>query len=88
MLTTTAKKMAQSKVQIHSTDTGSSAVQVALLTAEILELNSHLNTHKKDKHSRKGLNQKIENRRKHLSYLKKTNKPLYEKVLKECDLRK
>lgn len=52
-------------------DTGSPEVQVAILTKQIEELSGHLKTHKKDKHSRRGLLQMVNKRRKLLMYLKK-----------------
>lgn len=55
MLTKTQKTRAMKTVQKHDTDTGSAAVQVALLTKQIGELTTHLKKHTKDKHSRRGL---------------------------------
>jgi small subunit ribosomal protein S15 len=56
--------------KIHEKDTGSSEVQVALLTARINHLTEHLRTHRKDFHSRRGLLQMASRRRKLLDYLK------------------
>jgi small subunit ribosomal protein S15 len=53
----------------HETDTGSPEVQVALLTAQINELNEHLKEHKKDHHSRRGLMMMVGRRRRMLNYL-------------------
>ncbi|WP_284447207.1 30S ribosomal protein S15, partial [Fluviibacter phosphoraccumulans] len=58
-------------------DTGSSEVQVALLTARINELTGHFKEHKKDHHSRRGLLRMVSRRRKLLDYLKNTNLDSY-----------
>ncbi len=58
-------------------DTGSSEVQIAILTQRINELTEHLKVNKKDNHSRRGLIKMVENRKKHLSYLQKTNFDAY-----------
>jgi len=57
--------------QIHDTDTGSAAVQIALLTARIRHLTEHLKNHPKDFHSRRGLMKMVGRRRKMLKYLMK-----------------
>ncbi|MBX2993510.1 MAG: 30S ribosomal protein S15 [Bdellovibrionaceae bacterium] len=69
-------------------DTGSSEVQVALLTARINELTSHFKTHKKDNHGVRGLMKIVSRRRKLLDYLKRTDLKKYEGLIKELDLRK
>lgn len=69
-------------------DTGSSPVQVAILTKKIEILGEHLKRNSKDKHSQKGFLRFIEQRRKHLNYLKKNNFAQYEKTIKELGLRK
>lgn len=63
-------------------DTGSSAVQIAILTAEIKQLNEHLSVHIHDHHSRRGLMMKVGHRRSLLKYLKKTD---LEKFVEVCD---
>lgn len=70
---TPKKKKAQvvKKSRRHDSDTGSSEVQVALLNQRIKELTDHLKTHKKDKHSRRGLLQLVAKRRSHEKYLAK-----------------
>jgi len=88
MLTKTQKTRAIKTVQKHETDTGSAAVQVALLTKQIGELTAHLKKHTKDKHSRRGLLQMVANRRSHLKYLEKTDKKEYNKVIKSLGLKK
>ena len=57
----------------HEGDTGSTQVQVAVLTADINELNNHLRTHKHDYHSQRGLMKKIGHRRNLLAYLRRTD---------------
>ena len=69
-------------------DTGSSEVQVALLTARINELTSHFLIHKKDVHGRRGLVRAVNQRRKLLDYLKRTNAKKYDSLIKELDIRK
>jgi small subunit ribosomal protein S15 len=74
--------------KIHEKDTGSSEVQVALLTARINHLTEHLRTHRKDFHSRRGLLQMASRRRKLLDYLKQHNLPKYNELLQKLNLRK
>lgn len=88
MLTKTQKARVTKAVQKHDTDTGSAAVQVALLTKKISELAAHLKKHQKDKHSRRGLLQMVADRRTHLKYLEKSNKKEYAKVIKTLGLKK
>ena len=57
----------------HASDTGSSEVQIAILTARIQELTEHLKANKKDNHSRRGLIAMVERRKKLLKYLQKTD---------------
>ena len=71
-----------------NTDTGSTEVQVALLTKKINELSEHFKTHKKDHHSRRGLLGMINNRRKLLKYLKGKNEEGYQDLIKKLGLRK
>ena len=72
----------------NTTDTGSTEVQVALLTKKINELSEHFKIHKKDHHSRRGLLGMINNRRKLLKYLKGKNEEGYQKLIKKLGLRK
>ncbi|BBU69530.1 MAG: 30S ribosomal protein S15 [Rhodocyclaceae bacterium] len=69
-------------------DTGSSEVQVALLTARINELTGHFKEHKKDHHSRRGLLRMVSRRRKLLDYLKNTNLDSYRTLIERLGLRK
>ena len=68
-------------------DTGSTAVQIALLTKRIEDLQKHFKGHKKDNHSRTGLLQIMSDRKKLLSYLKKKDPSSYEKIIKDLKLR-
>ena len=68
--------------------TGSSEVQIALLTERINELTEHLKVHKKDNHSRRGLLQMVGKRRNLLNYLSKNDLPKYREVVEKLNLRK
>lgn len=72
----------------HGSDTGSSQVQVALLTQRINELTEHFKVHKKDNHSRRGLLKMVSQRRKHLDYLKRTNIEQYHEMVQRLGLRR
>jgi small subunit ribosomal protein S15 len=72
----------------HRSDTGSSSVQIALLTERINILTDHFKTHKKDYQSRRGLLKLVSARRRHLDYMKKQNKKEYEELVKKLNLRK
>lgn len=76
------------KFKIHPTDTGSSEVQIALLTDRIQYLTEHFKVHKKDHHSRQGLLKLVGQRRSLLDYLKKKDFGKYQMILKELNLRK
>lgn len=82
------KKKIMTKHGIHPKDTGSSRVQVAILTERINELSKHLEVHPKDDHSRKGLLGLVGKRRKHLNYLRLHKKDEYEEMIKSLKLRK
>ncbi len=69
-------------------DTGSTEVQIALLTTRILELTEHFKIHKKDHAGRRGLLKLVGQRRRLLKYLKKTNLEGYRAILKKLNLRK
>jgi small subunit ribosomal protein S15 len=69
-------------------NTGSAPVQVAILTAEIENLKNHLNTHKKDNHSRRGILAMVAKRRKMLAYVKNTDPSKYTEIITELGLRK
>lgn len=72
----------------HDGDTGSTEVQVAILTADINELNEHLRVHKKDFHSQRGLMKKIGHRRNLLAYLRKTDVASYRDLIQKLGLRR
>lgn len=72
----------------HDKDTGSVKVQIALLTERINLLTSHLQEHKKDNHSRRGLLLMVGKRRRLLNYLRNSKPEQYEEVLQEFTLRK
>ncbi|CDD37082.1 30S ribosomal protein S15 [Clostridium sp. CAG:356] len=69
-------------------DTGSSEVQIALLTERINELTEHLKVHKKDNHSRRGLLKMVGKRRNLLNYLAKKDEEAYKDLVKKLGLRK
>ena len=69
-------------------DTGSAGVQVALLTERILNLTEHMKIHKKDFHSRRGLLIMVGQRRRLLDYLKRTEAPRYDAIIKRLGLRR
>ena len=69
-------------------DTGSAAVQIAILTEEINELNEHLKTHNHDYHSRRGLLKKVGHRKSLQNYLMKKDITEYRKLIKDLGLRK
>lgn len=69
MITTAKKQKIIKKARVHDTDTGSSVVQVAILTERINELTDHLKKNKKDNHSRRGLLKLVAKRRSHQKYI-------------------
>ncbi|MGB0292692.1 MAG: 30S ribosomal protein S15 [Luteolibacter sp.] len=73
--------------QLHEGDTGSAPYQVALMTQRILSLTDHLQTHKKDYSSRRGLLALVAQRRKLLDYIKKGDEAKYQEVIKGLGLR-
>lgn len=74
------------KFKIHDQDTGSSEVQIAILTEEIKQLAGHLKDHKKDFSSRRGLLRKVGQRRRLLKYLAKEDQKGYEKLAEKLKL--
>jgi small subunit ribosomal protein S15 len=87
MANNTAKQKVIADFQTHDKDTGSADVQVALLSNKIDKLADHLKTHKKDKHSRRGLVKLVDQRRKHLNYLKDKKEAAYKAVTKKLGLK-
>lgn len=74
--------------QTHATDTGSSEVQIAILTSRIVYLTEHFKEHKKDFHSRRGLLKLVNQRRKLLAYLGKSDPQRYKNLIGKLGLRK
>ncbi|MBI5448651.1 MAG: 30S ribosomal protein S15 [Gammaproteobacteria bacterium] len=70
-----------------SNDTGSTEVQIALLTADIEYLTEHFKVHKKDIHSRRGLLNKVSKRNKLLTYLKRTSQARFLSLVKQLNIR-
>ena len=77
-----------SEVSLHEKDTGSSEVQIALLTDKIESLSKHVKQYKKDKHSSVGLLKAVNKRKKLLDYLKKNKIESYKQVISKLNLRK
>jgi len=88
MIETEQKSELAKKFQLHPRDTGSADVQIALLTSRINELSRHLQSHKKDHSSRRGLLKMVAQRRRLLDYLSRTDRPRYLEVIKKLKLRK
>ncbi|HTG02081.1 MAG TPA: 30S ribosomal protein S15 [Nitrospirota bacterium] len=72
----------------HASDTGSPEVQIALLSSRINHLTEHLQAHKHDFHSRRGLLKMVGQRRRHLDYLKKNDLDRYRRVIDQLGIRK
>ncbi|MBY0385595.1 30S ribosomal protein S15 [bacterium] len=87
-LTTAQTAQVIKKFQRKDLDTGSSEVQIALLTFQIKELTTHFKKHPKDNHGTIGLVKLVNRRRTLLDYLKKTNFKKYQQVITELELRK
>ena len=81
-------KKKSKELAIHDKDTGSSEVQVALLTDKIENLSNHIKKFKKDKHSSVGLLRAVNRRKKLLDYLKKNKLESYQNVISKLNLRK
>ena len=79
---------AQDQLKKHAQDTGSSQVQIALLTQDITRLTQHVNENKKDYSSRRSLVKKVASRKKFLKYLKRTDVQEHRKVLTVLGLKK
>ena len=75
-------------LQTHKKDTGSPEVQIGIFTEQIKELTRHLQEHKKDNHSRRGLLKMVSKRRSLLDYLNKRNPERYQEVVKKLGLRR
>lgn len=86
--TATQKSEIIEKYKVHPSDTGSSEVQIALLTDRIQYLTEHFKTHKKDHHSRQGLLKLVGQRRSLLDYLKKKDINKYRSLIADLGIRK
>ncbi len=86
-LTQEKKQEIMSQYQVHETDTGSSDLQVALLTARISQLTEHLKVNKKDHSSRRGLLKIIGKRKRLLGYIKRKNPRGYQELIKKLGIR-
>lgn len=87
-LTKAEKTEIINKYNVHTGDTGSPEVQIALLSTRISQLTEHLKVHKHDEHSRRGLYKLVGQRRRHLVYLKKTDSERYRKIVERLGLRR
>lgn len=76
------------KYRTHETDTGSPEVQVAMMTERIRYLTEHLNTHKKDRSSLRGLQKLVGQRRRLLKYLSRTDLSRYQQLISQVGLRR
>ena len=81
------KESIVSKFGENNTDTGSSSVQIALLTSRITQLTEHMNNNKKDNHSRRGLVMLVGQRKRLMKYLRRKDLEKYEKVVNELKIR-
>ena len=77
-----------SAYRVHTNDTGSPEVQIALLTERINSLTPHFKNHKKDHHSRRGLLQMVGARRRLLDFLRTTDEGRYTAVIERLNIRK
>ncbi len=82
-----AKTKVISQFRVHKSDTGSPEVQVAILSRRINDLREHFQTHKKDHHSRRGLLEMVQRRRRLLDYLRGTSPERYKKLIQSLGIR-
>ena len=82
------KRIIINKYKLHGTDTGSTEVQLAILTHRINSLTEHLKTHSKDYHSRRGLMLMVGQRRRLLKYLKRKSDQRYLVLIGQLELRR
>ena len=87
MLDIKEKEKIIARYKLHKLDTGSSEVQIALLTEEIKQLLAHLKKNAKDLHSKRGLLKMISKRRKLLKYLNKESEKRYESIIKKLGIK-
>ncbi|MBL8230093.1 MAG: 30S ribosomal protein S15 [Bryobacterales bacterium] len=82
------KKQVITKYRTHKTDTGSTEVQVAILSQRIAQLTEHFKSHQKDHHSRLGLLTMVARRRRLLKYLKSSSPERYKELITRLGLRR
>ena len=87
-LTTEEKLEIVKEYGLSEKDTGSTQVQIAFLTKRITQLTEHLQTHKQDEHSRRGLLKLVGQRRRHLRYLSRKNPEAYRDLIQRLGLRR
>ena len=87
-MTKEEKQAIMKEYAVHEGDTGSPEVQIAVLTKRINDLNAHLQIHKKDHHSRRGLLMMVGHRRNLLAYLQKVDIERYRSIVARLGLRK
>ena len=87
MLDPKKKQLIINKFKTHATDTGSAEVQIAILTEEIKDLTKHLQEHKHDHSSRRGLLKKVGERRRLVRYLEVDNQESYKKIIDALKLK-
>ncbi len=83
-----SKKDIIKELALHKKDVGSTVVQIGLLSEKINKLADHFKKFKKDKHSSRGLAQSVNQRKRLLNYLNKSNPEAYSNILKKLNLRK
>lgn len=87
-LASEVKKQVISKYKVHKADTGSTEVQVAILSQRLVQLNEHFKTHQKDHHSRLGLLTMVAKRRRLLKYLKSVSPERYKDLIARLGIRR
>lgn len=88
MLTRAQKEALVEESHLHASDTGSTDVQVALLTERVRQITEHLRVHRKDHHSQRGLMKLVGQRRRLLRYLSRTEPARYKALIARLGLRK
>jgi len=88
MLDKKTKQRVIDKFKTHENDTGSTEVQIAILTEEMSELSKHLKNHRKDNSSRRGLLRKVNERRKLLKYLSRDNPKSFNDIIVKLKLKR
>ncbi len=88
MLDTETRAQVTQEYRLHEKDTGSTELQIAILTEKILQLTGHLQVHKKDVHSRRGLVNMVSRRRRLLKYLTSEDVSRYQALIARLGLRR